>query len=253
MRTPDEHSTKADGTRQRRPPGWTGLLIVAAVTAAPAAEAQVGHPPDASPYRDVRARQVASAFGGYLYGEAGRAGVGPTNGPVVGARYEFLFSGPVTLDLRVAAADLDRFVIDPNRVPDQRAKGTFSQQLLMGDVGLNLVFTGPKTWRGFAPFIGGALGMALGSDVPQDSSEFQFSTHFMVAPQGGFRWHPGDRLVLRVEARDVIWRLSYPDRFFQPPVDDPDAPPVLDPLTTDDTDWTHHLVLTLSIGWALKL
>lgn len=229
------------------------LVLVMAIGAPRATSAQVGHPPGSSPYRDVLARQVVSGFGGYLLGEAGKVGVGPTDGPLVGARYEFLFGGPVAIDLRLAAADLDRRVIDPTRVPDQRAKGTFSQRVLMADIGINLVLTGPKTWHSLAPFVGGALGAAFGSDVPQDSSMFEFNAHFMVAPQAGFRWHLSDRFLLRFEGRDVVWRLRYPDLFFQPPAADPDGDPVLNPLTTNDTDWTHHLVLTISFGYALRL
>ncbi len=222
-------------------------------TTAAHAWGQVGHPPGSSPYREVLARQVFSAFGGYVMGEGGKVGVGPTDGPVVGGRYEFLFGGPVAIDLRLAVADLDRLVIDATRPPGERVKGTFTQSVLMADAGINLVLTGAKTWRGLAPFVGGALGMAFGGDVPQDSSTFEFNAHFLVAPQGGVRWHIGDRLLLRFEGRDVIWRLRYPDLYFEPPVVDPDGEPVLNPTTSSDTDWTHHLVLTVSLGYALRL
>lgn len=230
-----------------------GLIAVIASAFPGVAGAQVGHAPDASPYREVRARHVASAFGGYLQGEAGKVGVGPTDGLLIGARYEFLFSGPVAIDLRIAFADLDRGVIDPTQLPGQRDKGTFSQSVVMADAGINLVLTGAKTWRGLAPYVGGALGLAFGGKVPQDSSTFEFQTQFMVAPQAGVRWHIGDRVVVRFEGRDAIWRLKYPDLFFDPPVADPDGEPVLDPLTNSNTDWTHHLVLTISLGYALRL
>ena len=256
----DEHSTQGlrsvsntGGVTLQRARGFLAILGVGLVATPAALAGQVGHAPDASPYRPVLARQVASGFGGYMFGDAGKAGVGPHDGPLVGARYEFLFGGPVALDLRLAVADLDRVVIDPTRVPEQRIKGTFDQQVLMTDVGINLVLTGPKTWHGLAPFVGGALGLAFGNGVPQDSSTFDFNVHFMVAPQGGVRWHIGNRFLVRLEGRDTIWRLSYPDLFFEPPVADPDGDPVLNPETSSDTDWTHHLVLTLSLGFALRL
>ncbi len=246
-----EHSTTHRRPVQRAL--TAAALCAVALAFPPATSAQVGHPPDASPYREVRARQVFSAWGGYVKGEAGRAGVGPRDGVVVGGRYEFLFSGPVALDIRLGVADLDRRVIDPTQVAGLRARGTFDQQVLMADAGINLVLTGGKTWRRLAPYIGGALGLAFGGEVPEDSSTFEFNTHFIVAPQAGARWHVSDRLLFRFEARDVIWRLRYPDLFFQPPVADPDGAPVLDPLTSSDTDWTHHLVLTFSLGYALRL
>lgn len=248
----DRVSNAAGAKMQRIGPAAGVVAALMSVSPAPA-WGQVGHAPESSPYREVLARQVFSAFGGYLEGQAGKVGVGPTDGLVVGGRYEFLFGGPVAVDLRVAVADLERRVIDPTLVPDQREKGTFSQSVLMADAGINLVLTGGKTWRGLAPFVGGALGMAFGGDVPQDSSTFEFNAHFLVAPQAGFRWHIGERLLLRFEARDVVWRLRYPNLFFEPPVIDPDGQPVLDPTTSGDTDWTHHLVLTISAGYALRL
>lgn len=229
-----------------------GLSLLATVAAAPAA-AQVGHAPESSPYRPVLARQVVSAVGGYLGGERGIAGVGPSDGAFYGARFDLLFHGPINLTFEAALADLERYVIDPTQGPDARAVGTFSQKVLLTDIGINLVFTGAKTWHGFAPYVGGALGIAVGENVAADSSGFDFRTQFLLAPQVGIRWHPTDRLMFRVEGRDVIWRLSYPDLFFQEPANAPGEPSVLDPVTTNDSDWTHHWTVSFSLGFAIKL
>lgn len=229
-----------------------GLSLLAMIAAAPAA-AQVGHAPESSPYRPVLARQVVSAVGGYLGGERGIAGVGPSDGQLYGARFDMLFSGPVNVTFEAALADLERNVIDPTQGPDDRAVGTFAQKVLLADIGINLVLTGAKTWHGFAPYVGGALGLAVGERVGADSSGFNFRTQFLLAPQLGIRWHPADRLMFRVEGRDVIWRLSYPAIFFQEPANAPGAPSVLDPVTTNDSDWTHHWTVSFSLGFAIKL
>lgn len=216
--------------------------------------AQVGHPPGRSPYRDIHARQTLSLTGGYLTGGAGKAGVGPTTGPMGGIELDFrLGRGVVNLGLGFLVADLERLVLDPNRLPGDRVKGTERQRIAVADAGVAMVLTGGKTWHGFAPYFGATMGIAFGGNVPSDSSGFDFGTHFHAGPKLGFRWYLSQRLVFRTEGRDILWRLSYPTLFFTPPPDDPDAAPILDPLTTKRTEWTHHPTLTFSLGYAIRM
>jgi hypothetical protein len=92
------------------------------------------------------------------------------------------------------------------------------------------------------------MGLALGGSVPADTlSTFNFNTKFMVGPQIGFRWHPVRSFFLRVEGRDMLWKLSYPDSYFEGDF------PVLDPLVNKTTEWTHNLMLFASLGFALRL
>jgi hypothetical protein len=208
--------------------------------------AQVGHPPDASPYRFIEARRVISATSGYLWGDLGDAGVGPSNGPVAGLRFDLLFNGPASVSFNAAWAGLERRIIDPTRPQAERTVGSADMSIFMFDAGFNLIFTGGKTWRGLAPYAGIALGAAFGNDVPTDTtSGFRFSTKFLLTPQAGLRLHVSDRLSLDARARDVMWRLSYPQSYFL------GGDPVLDPLTQKRNEWTHHLALTLSLGWAI--
>jgi hypothetical protein len=124
--------------------------------------------------------------------------------------------------------------------------------VIFADAGLDLVLTGEKTWNGLAPYLGASLGLALGGEVPADSSGYQFSTKFIVGPRIGVRWHPIQRIAIRFEARDMIWQLKYPPTFFEEPINAPGADPILDPLTSRDTQWTHNPMLTVSVGYAFR-
>lgn len=225
------------------------LLIVAAPAAA---SGQVGHPPADSPYRDIDRSQTLSAVIGHLGGSRGRAGVGPASGLTVGARFEMRLSGPTDLVVSIARSGTDRFVMDPFQPAADRRAGPVGQSLMMADVGLVFLITGPKTWHGLAPYVGASFGMAFAGATPQDSSRYEFGSKFTLQPAIGVRYYPTESISLRVEARDVLWRLRYPVSFFAPPPDDPTSPPILPP-DSEDTEWTHHPWLTVGIGIAFRL
>ena len=236
---------------QHRVFALSALLCAAVTAAAPgAATAQVGHAPESSPYRELNTKYQISATAGYSWGGGGKVGVGPGHGTVYGGRADIHLAGPGAIQLGVNVGSLDRVMIDPTAAPDARILGTVKQSVVMADVGLNLVLTGEKTWHGFAPYFGASAGIAIGGSVPEDSlSGYEFKTKFLVGPQIGFRWQIFDRLSARVDARDVIWRLSYPDRFFEAPEDYPDQP-VLDPQFNKNTQWTHNPMLLFSLGYS---
>ncbi|MDH3291694.1 MAG: hypothetical protein OEO20_07230 [Gemmatimonadota bacterium] len=228
------------------------VAIVSISATAPSGHAQVGHPPGSSPYRDLRSKYQVSLTGGYSWGTGGKVEVGPARGRFGGMRFDLHLAGPGAVQLGVNVGDFDRLLLDPSQAPDARVLGTAKQSIIMVDAGLNLVLTGAKTWYGFAPYAGASLGLALGGDVPAADtlSVFKFSTKFLVGPQIGFRWFPIERISLRFEARDVIWRLTYPNQFFDPPANALDDDPVLDARFNKPTQWTHNPMFLVSVGWA---
>ncbi len=228
------------------------LTLLSTLVTAPSGQAQVGHPPGSSPYKDLRSKYQVSATGGYSWGGGGKVEVGPARGRVAGARFDLRLTGPSVVNLGINVGDFDRVLLDPSQAPDDRIVGTAKQSVIMVDAGFSLVLTGAKTWYGFAPYVGASLGLALGGDVPAaDSlSLFEFATKFIAGPQIGFRWFPVNRLSLRFEARDVIWRLSYPAQFFDPPANAPDEDPVLDLRFNKNTQWTHNPMFLVSLGWS---
>ncbi len=157
------------------------------------ASAQVGHEPAHSPYHDVRRGGVLVFTFGYLGGSRGSVGVGPSEGKTGGIRYEVPF-GAVGASLGLAYARMNRFVVDPFKDTTSRKSELSTNDVVLLDAGLQLVLTGRKTWRGFAPYVGGVLGVAIGGTSPRDTSGYKFGTKFTVAPNVGLRWYPARRL-----------------------------------------------------------
>ncbi len=207
--------------------------------------AQVGHPPDQSPFRDVRREGTWLVTGGYFGGSRGSVGVGISDGATGGIRYEVPW-GAIGASLGVAYAQTTRFVVDPTKDSVTRKSGPYDTDVLLVDAGLQLSLTGRKTWHGWAPYIGGALGLAFGGGSPPDPSGYKFDTKFTVAPNAGLRWYPGRRLSLRADFRLVLWRLKYPVEYKQPsPVDGSRVLQLSAPLT----EWTRHPWITFGAGW----
>ena len=230
----------------------TILLICSLLGVHDAALAQVGHRPESSPYRDLRARRVLSFAGGYLIGSSGSAKVGPGNGPYAGARFDLHLSGPAAMSFGAGVASLERIIIDPTLGPENRTLDTASQSVLMLDANVEMLLTGEKTWHGMIPYVGAGLGFALGGEVSADNpSGYSFSTHFTTGPHLGIWLIPSDRISFRIEARDTIWRLKYPEGFFSVPANEPTEMPVLDANIMKDTQWVNHLSLTLSLGYTI--
>jgi len=209
------------------------------------AAAQVGHEPSHSPYHDIRRGGVFVLTFGYLGGSRGGVGVGPSDGKTGGIRYEVPF-GAVGASLGLAYAGMNRFVVDPFKDTTSRKTGPFTDDVVLLDAGLQLVLTGRKTWRGFAPYVGGALGVAIGGKSPRDTSGYEFGTKFTIAPNAGLRWYPARRLSVRGDFRLVLWKLNYPTQFKQP--DQIDNTPVL-PIAASLTEWTSHPWATIGVGW----
>jgi hypothetical protein len=212
---------------------------------------QVGHDPARSPYRDVLAKQTVSFFGSHITGGRGDARVAPTNGTLFGARWDIRLGAPTLAFLAFSTGNLERTLVKPNEPPATRFFDTASQSMTIFDGGFNLVLTGKKSWHGLAPYAGVGLGVAVGGGVPQDSSGFKFKTKFQVGPSLGFRLFLGQTFHVRVEARDILWRVSYPDTFFEI-LDQPDLVTVLDPAVDGKAQWVHHPTFYFSVGYTLK-
>ena len=223
-----------------------GTAACLAVFQPTTALAQVGHLPEKSPYKDMRIKQALVFYGGVMSGGEGNAGVGPTNGPVGGVRWEIAVGAPSILFLGLSMANLERPLVNPDDPPDTRFLDIANQRIVMVDAGLNFVLTGRKTWRGLAPYMGVGFGMAFGGPVPEDLSGYTFKTKFHIDPTIGIRFHPSPRFHFRIEGRAVFWRLNYPPRFFD------GTDPLLNDLIQTNTNWTVHPTLLFGIGYTLR-
>lgn len=211
--------------------------------------AQVGHDPAHSPYRDIVRGAGPVVFAGYLAGDRGRAGVGPSNALSVGLRYELPLGRTIVVQLGTAYLMADRFILDPraDSAAPARRTGPADTELLLTELGLQLRLTGAKTWHGLAPYLGAAMGMAFDLRSPGDAtgSGYQFGSRFTLAGVSGLRWHPARRVTVHADARAVFWRLRYPVSFHTPAGDGSRVVPIEEPLT----DWTVHPWVSLGVGW----
>lgn len=219
---------------------WLGVMA-----AWNGATAQEGYDPAHSPYHDIPRGAVWALSVGHLGGSRGDVGVGPSDGLTGALRYEVPF-GAVGVSLGLAYARTSRFAQDYTKDSTSRRTGPFNDAVVLADAGLQLVLTGRKSWRRFAPFIGGAIGVAIGSRLAQDTSGYQFGTKITLAPNAGVRWYPARRISVRGDLRLVLWKLHYPLSYKVPNKFDNST--VLPALASLD-QWTAHPWVTIGVGW----
>ncbi len=214
-------------------------------------DGQIGHDPGASPFRDVPLRPVPMVFGGYLSGDRGRVGAGMSNAVTVGARYEIPAGRSLLFQFNAAFLSGDRFILEPRADSSSPARrtGPFKSELGLAEIGLQLRLTGAKSWHGWAPYAGTALGLMFDVNSPGDTtgSHYKFGTKLTIAGATGVRWYPSRRLIVNVEARAHLWRLKYPKSFhdFNQAPDGSTVVPLNEPLN----DWTLHPWFSFGMGW----
>jgi len=192
------------------------FALAALVLAQPAA-AQVGYPPEKSPFRDITKKLSITALYGHIGGDGGKIGVGPHDGPTYGGRFDIVLSTPLAAAVTASYGTLIRDIVNVDDSLQPTRTGPVDQDILMIEAALQLNITGRKTWHRMAPFLGISAGWVNGSESPNvtraDSSGYQFGSKFYWAPAAGTRLFLTNRLFLRGEARYVSWKLSYPTRY----------------------------------------
>ena len=212
--------------------------ILALVLGLRPAFAQAGHDPAHSPFRDVRHGSTVRVIAGHFSGDRGTIQVGPSEGPTGGLRYEYAVSNLLMFAAGVSYAQTTAFFVNPyDSIP--KPYGPIDNDLVMADLSIQASLTGSKTFYGFQPYVGGALGFVFGSPIGADTSGYSFGTKFSVAPDFGVRWYPARRLSAELDYRVVYYKQQYPLSYR----------PTLVPLTQSLTEWTSHPWVTFGIGW----
>jgi hypothetical protein len=214
----------------------SGLFLWLTV-ATGSATAQVGHPPGASPYRDIRQGHTLTLLGGYFFGNGGEFNVAPHDGPSIGARYDIRSSRAIQLGLGVFYGDLQRFIVNPSLTTPRT--GPVKQSVTFIELDVQMNPSGGKSWHRIAPYLGLAGGLGISSNTPADTSRFDFGNKFYLAPNGGFRLFFSQRLHLRAEAKATFWKITYPTTFR------------VDPGTTF-TEWTNSWWLQAGLGYSIS-
>ena len=210
--------------------------------------AQVGHDPAHSPYRSLRYGQFISFTGGWFNGDGGVLGAAPHRGATFGLRYDFLGAGTVSVGIAGTYGDLERLIIDPSKPIETAVKGPVKQSAVITEAILQFNLTGGKTWHRVAPFMSAGLGLVFAGRTPADTSGFKFRTRGTVTPGIGARIFLGERLFLRLEARNTFWSVSYPATYRLAPSTDPTKPPVL--TSTAGKEWTATGCYSIGLSYA---
>jgi hypothetical protein len=219
---------------------------LALVFGARGGSAQVGYPPERSPYVDLEYRHELTTLTGYLNTQRDPAGVAPRSGPLAGIRYALHIAGPAFFTGRLAYARTERTVLDPLDTSTSRVVlPAASVPLLFTDVGLALSLTGFKSWHRLVPEIGAGLGLLSDFRTESDVGGFGIGTRFALTFGAGVRWVPGGRFQLRADVADNMYRIAYPESYY---LAGSHKNAIL-PATQSRALWTHNPSFTLGVSY----
>jgi hypothetical protein len=89
-------------------------------------------------------------------------------------------------------------------------------------VALRFNLTGPRAWHGLQPFVlfGGGAVIETSTDDDENNkapneARLDFGTSFAGTLGAGIAWLPSSRLAIRVDGRNVLWKLKTPAAFLR--------------------------------------
>jgi hypothetical protein len=185
----------------------------------------LGRPLDAqqivSPYRFIETNHSLGVYGGYLLTSPGTPAVGAQSAPILGIRYNLRFTGPLSGEAAVSFLPSERQVIRDDTlvagIAPEPTGEVVPMNLIIAEGGLRFHLTGARTWRGLAPYVVATGGVAadltgrgeedLALPEPQ---QFRFGPSFALSGGVGTDWFLSERLSLRLEARNHVFRMQVP-------------------------------------------
>jgi hypothetical protein len=219
----------------------SGLLFIVGSIAG----AQVGHNPATSPYVDLEHAQELSLLVGQFHGHRDAVNVGPQSGLLYGLHYEFRAGGPAYLTGEVARIQSDRNVINPFLISGKgRELGNRSQPLYSADVGLGIGLTGGKSWHHIVPELAGGIGLISDFRTSPDTGGYKFGTRFALTWGGGIRVVPGGKWQVRLDAKNRMYTIGYPEAFYVAPA----GGSAVVPTTQSKSFWLNNPAFTLGIS-----
>ena len=216
-----------------------------------ALHAQVGYDPSHSPFRDINSRQHLGLVVGHFFGNTAKAGVGAQAAQTFGVRFRTQLSGPLDLNINATHIGSERLFIDPTKPDSTRRGGNVDFSLIAFEVGLSLGLTGPKTWHGFAPWVGLNLGIIVPTSPKTDPGGYKAGSGFTISPAIGTAFFFSPRLSLQLEARDNTIRYEWPSLYFRPtdPLTGAFLPPAILPGSERDKQLTHNFSLSAGLSY----
>lgn len=223
-----------------------GLMAVAATVAGGVPlSAQVGYSPERSPYLDLPYSQELTLIGGYYHAHRDAANVGPQSGSITGVHYEWRAGGPAHITSEIAYISSDRRRINPLVSGTRRELGSASRPLYSADVGLGLSLTGDKSWHRLVPEVGSGIGFISDFRSQPDTGGFVFNTRFLFYMSAGVRYVPGGRWQVRLDLKDRLHTLAYPQTYFVAPA----GGTAVVPPTQSRSFWLNNPSLSLGLSY----
>ena len=238
------------------------LIVVAALALAHRTlDAQVGYPPDRSPFRDLAKTMEASLYSGWFKAKRDPAGVVPTSGPIVGGMFQWRMGGPSNLVFDLGRVATDRRVLDPEKLgvcagptpsapPDTsvacKSVGTYRWPLYLMDVAYALNVTGARSYFHLVPQARIGIGLATDFHTKPDVGDFAFGTRFALNWGAGVRWMPGGgSYQFRADLLNRLYTVKYPATYYTP---SDDGLAIFD-VRQNRTAWLNNPTLTFGVSY----
>ncbi len=208
-------------------------LVALLLLSARSAFAQVGYPPQRSPYRDLRETMEVTFYSGYYRAKKDPARVAPVSGPMFGAHYQWRAGGPANLTVDLARIASERRVLDPEKkgstvvtpadtvfcaVTEETCKsaGRYRWPLYSFDGGLTMALTGERSFLRLVPEVKAGVGIVTDFHSQPDVGQFGFGTRFALTWGAGLRVLPGGRYSLRADITNRLYSVKYPITYYIP-------------------------------------
>ena len=218
--------------------GALALLFVAST-----AQAQVGHLPQNSPFRDIEGGQELTFFGGHFNAGADPVGAAPKPAAVMGLLYQIHVGGPANLFARYGRVSTNRQAIDPTQAKANRSLGAHPAIISLYDIGVSLNLTGMKSYHRLVPVV--SLGGGIAScTCTVDKDPFSFGTPFAISMGAGLRYVPGGHFQIRVDLNDYLYQLKTPTGYY---INSADNTPVA-AQGTARSFWKNNPTLTIGVS-----
>jgi hypothetical protein len=174
-----------------------------------------------SPYQFIEPSQSGGVWFGQVKSGTSTVGLQPNDGTMAGLRYTIRFSGPFTGEVEAGYLMSTRTVVDTVVVDSAfQSAGEADAGVLLVTGALRFNLTGARTWHRLQPFLvfgGGVAVDVLGESGDDDKvaadARFDFGTSFAGHLGGGIEWFATDRLTLRLDARNALWKVTTPAAF----------------------------------------
>jgi hypothetical protein len=208
----------------------TFMALAIAVGAGPAQAQHI-----TSPYRYIDRGQALTAQATYIATNRGMLDLGPESGTAYGLAYTIRLGGPFNLDFAASYFPTRRAVMDTvpadsatladNPLASVTKIGEDKLGIALLTAALRFDITGPRTFHGLMPFVifGGGLARQVSQSGIADvhlisARRYHFGGLFAGQIGGGTDWFLSHKLTVRLDVRDMFWRINIPSAFQRDPI-----------------------------------